>query len=262
MTLFKRNLATLPVGADPFPHAVLDGLFAPEVFQVLADSFPVCPPASGPTGRTVHRGDPHFDAVMQAEPLWRTLFDEVNSQSFVDTLAALFAAEMERACFVDRTALRFIDHVETRQEKEQGRIHRPASPPEDVFVRFDFMQGMDAYAREAHLDHRRRLATLLIYFDTPGPETYAGGGLLLHDTRGGIGKRLSPAANRGVLFPCSEKSWHSVDAVTNCLRPRRFVQIAASSAHDLWPTAHLPTRSPLKWARRLLACVPTPSRTR
>lgn len=252
MSPFAHDLVALPVEEAPFPHAVLDTLFTPELFAALAHSYPVCPPASGPTGHTIHRGDPEFDAVMAAQSEWRAVFDACHSQAFVDALATLFAAEIDRACGVARTDLRFADHVETRAEKEQGRIAAPQLPPEAIFVRFDFMQGMDAYVRRPHLDHRRRLGTMLIYFDSPGAETFQGGDLILHDRRGRAERRIAPAANRAVLFPCSDRSWHSVDAVTHCRRPRRFVQIALSSTHDLWPRAMLPARNPIQWGRRLV----------
>jgi hypothetical protein len=252
MSPFLHDLAALPIDEHPFPHVVVDNLFAPDVFAALERGYPACPPASGPTGRTIHRGDAEFDSVLAAQPGWRALFETCHSQAFVDALAGLFAAEIDRAGLVGRDSLQFADHIETRAEKEQSRIAEPALSREAMFVRFDFMQGMEAYSRCAHLDHRRRLATMLIYFDTPGPDTFVGGNLVLHDERGVAARRIAPSANRAVLFPCSERSWHSVDAVTHCRRPRRFVQIAVSGAHDIWPGATLPARGPLDWCRRLI----------
>jgi len=239
MSPFAHDLSALPVEQAPFPHAVLDNLFAPDLFAALERSYPICPPASGPTGHTIHRGDDEFDAVMAAQPAWRELFAACHTQAFVDALSGLFAAEIDRACAVKREDLCFADHIETRTEKEQGRIAAPQLPPGAMFVRFDFMQGMDAYVRRPHLDHRRRLGTILIYFDTPGADSFRGGDLILHDANGAEVSRISPAANRAVLFPCSDRSWHSVDAVTDCRRPRRFVQVAVSGTHDIWPAASL-----------------------
>jgi hypothetical protein len=252
MTMFALDPSKMILEDRPFPHAVIDGVFAPETFVALAQCYPQCPPASGPTGHTIHRGDAGFDAVMAAQPLWRELFTQCNSQGFVDRLAAPFAAEIDRACVVPRAALRFADHIETRAEKETSRIANPALPAEQVFVRFDFMQGMESYTRAPHLDHRRRLATMLIYFDAPGPDTFRGGDLVLHDGCGDAVKRIPPAANQAMLFACSDRSWHSVEAVSECRRPRRFLQISVSSCHDLWPRAELPARGPLEWGRRLV----------
>lgn len=223
------------IEAAPFPHVVADAIFPPETYARLSQSYPVCPPASGPTGFTIHRGDAEFDAVMAANPDWRDLFDYCNSDAFVQSMAILFADEIDRSCHVERDAIHFADHIETRREKETVRIDNPQLPAEAMFVRFDFMQGMKSYARTAHLDHRRRLATLLIYFDTPSPETFSGGDLVLHERSSEPVERISPKANQAVFFPCSERSWHSVDAVTQCISPRRFLQISVSSCHDIWP---------------------------
>lgn len=250
--MFATDIAAAPVEAAPFPHAVIDGLFDPETFAALAASYPECPPASGPTGRTIHRGDAQFDAVLAGSAAWRGFFEQTNSQAFTDALTALFADEVAASCRVPIAELRHVDHIESRADKERLQTLAPVHPREAVFTRFDFMQGMNAYAREPHLDHRRRLGTLLVYFDAPGPETFRGGELVLHDARGNPVERIAPAANQAVLFPCSERSWHSVDAVTECKRPRRFVQVAVSSCHDLWPDAQLPARNPFEWGRRML----------
>ena len=243
MEVFAQDLSGVSVDHGPFPHGVVDGLFTPGLFGRLADSYPVCPPASGPTGRTIHRGDAQFDAVMAAHEPWRDLFAACNSPPFLDMISGLFEAEIARSCAVARGDLRLVDYIETRAEKEEHRIGRPAYPARDMFVRFDFMQGMASYSRAAHLDHRRRLATMLIYFDAPGPDSFTGGDLVLHDARGVPVTRIASAPNRAVLFPCSERSWHSVEAVSACTTPRRFVQIAVSSCHNIWPGAPLAYRA-------------------
>uniref|UniRef100_UPI0035CBFD32 2OG-Fe(II) oxygenase n=1 Tax=uncultured Sphingomonas sp. TaxID=158754 RepID=UPI0035CBFD32 len=237
-------LATLgehTVVAEPFPHVVIDGVFDPATYRALADSFPVCPPASGPTGFTIHRGDPQFDTVMQDHPVWRALYETCRAPAFLGTLTALFADEIERSAFLAPSQLTSADHVETRVEKEREvlapLVHIAV---EDIFLRFDFMQGGDSYGRAPHLDHRRRLATVLLYFDAPSPETFAGGDLVLHASDGRIVRRIAPAENRAVLFPCSERSWHSVDQVHACRQPRRFVQISLTSRYAVWPDATLP----------------------
>lgn len=240
------------MASEPFPHLVLDQALPPGLFAALQASYPECPPASGPTGRTIHRGDAAFDAQIAAHSCWRELYHWCNSPVFVSALAALFADEIDRSCRVERAALRFTDHIESRAEKETTRIANPALPPEALHVRFDFMQGMESYSRAPHLDHRRRLATMLVYFDAPGPETFSGGELVLHDATGAAVRTVPPAENQAVLFPCSERSWHSVAAVTACNRPRRFIQVSVSSCHDLWPDARLPGRAAPSWGKRLL----------
>jgi hypothetical protein len=229
------SLSSAKVQDHPFAHAVVDDVLPTELFGRLRARYPECPPGSGPTGRTIHRGDPAFDAIMAADPDWRALFASCNSAEFVGALTSLFATEIARSCLVPRQDMVFADHIETRAEKETARLSRPALPPEALSVRFDFMQGQDSYYRAPHLDHRRRLATMLVYFDAPGADTYAGGDLILHATDGAEVARISPATNRAVLFACSENSWHAVDPVRDCRQPRRFLQVSVTSCHDIWP---------------------------
>lgn len=241
----------------PFPYCVIDGVLPPETYARLEASYPPCPPASGPTGHTIHRGDPEFEAVMAASPEWRALCEECNSPAFVARIADLFADEIDRSCAADRANLRFADAIEDRREKEMTAIPARGLAPEVLFVRFDFMQGKDAYARSAHLDHRRRLATMLIYFEEPGPASYSGGDLVLHDDDGMPVARVTPRPNRAVLFPCSERSWHSVEAVTECKRPRNMIQVSVSSRHAIWPggveeAASSPVQRLRRIARRLV----------
>lgn len=233
---------------DPFPHVVADHFFPQSIFDELSREFPECPPGSGPTGFTVHRGDDAFEHLMSRSFAWRQLHESINNQAFIDAIVKLFAEPIGVSCLVAASDLRFSDHVEGRREKEQATILSPKLRPEELFVRFDLMEGRDTYSRQRHLDHRRRLTTLLVYFNDPGDATFKGGHLVLHGS-GVSSVRIAPAANRAVLFACNENSWHSVEPVHSVGSPRRFIQISVSSCHDLWP-GEKPRRG---WGRHFLA---------
>lgn len=254
--MIVSKLAEAGLEAEPFPHVLIDGMFDADTYRALANSFPVCPSASGPTGFTIHRGDAQFDGVMNGDHCWRTLYEACRAPDFLDAMTALFADEISRSAYTPAAALRHADHLESRADKERERLSpSPDVAPEDVFLRFDFMQGRDSYGREPHLDHRRRLATMLLYFDAPSPETFVGGDLVLHRADGSEARRIAPSENRAVLFPCSERSWHSVTPVRECRLPRRFVQVSLTSRHALWPDAVLPGGSHAAAHRRTLASV-------
>jgi hypothetical protein len=232
---------------------VIDDVLPQALFAQLAAAFPTCPAASGPTGFTIHRGDPEFVAVMAASPEWSALYAQCNSPEFVAALAQLFAAEIDAVCTIARSKLRWADHIETRAEKESGRLTGQSLPPEALHVRFDFMEGRESYTRAPHLDHRRRLATMLLYFNAPGDESYSGGDLLLHEPGGALVSQIEPKANRAVLFPCSPRSWHAVEPVRAVKVPRRFVQLSVSSCHELWPDETPWHRRAARWLRRKVA---------
>lgn len=248
--MFAKNLAAARVIASPFPHAVIDDLLPDRLFALLAKSFPSCPAASGPTGFTIHRGDPDFDATLADSPEWASLVAACNSPGLVDGLVSLFAAEIDRVGRMARPLLHFVDHIESRAEKEQATLTGQLLPPEALHVRFDFMEGRASYSRAPHLDHRRRLATMLIYFNSPGADSYGGGDLLLHAPDGALVDRIEPRANRAIAFACSDRSWHSVEPVRDVKVPRRFVQISVSSCHDLWPDGRPMVQRLKSWLAR------------
>lgn len=239
---------------SPFAHCVVDGIFSDAVYNELASTFPECPPGSGPTGFTLYRGDTLFDDALSTTPAWQELFAYCNSSAFLDAISSLFSDEIDRSCHIARADMQLVDHIETRAEKEQASTRYRGLAPADMFLRFDFMQGKESYDREKHLDHRRRLATMLLYFDAPGPGRFDGGDLILHNPDGEAVRIVTPAPNRAVLFACSEHSWHSVRAVRNCVSSRRVVQVAISSCHDIWPGPKTSARSRASsLARRSLA---------
>jgi len=81
-----------PVRKRPFPHVVRDDFFRPEVFRELKASFPQIEqlPASRTSARSLFWGDPAYERHLDAHPIWRRLFDAVQSQAFLDHIVRQF----------------------------------------------------------------------------------------------------------------------------------------------------------------------------
>lgn len=236
-----------PVLQAPFAHTLVDGFLAAEDYAALARSFPVCPAGSGPTGFTCFRGDPAYDLLLE-QPAWRALHDLFHGQAFVDYVLAQFADIFRNECIHDLSAARYVDYLEDRIDKEAPRLRRVLHAPDHLWVRMDVMQAWTGYDRGPHLDHRRRAATLLLYFSDPDAIGMKGGDLRLHDQRGVADETVRVRENRAVMFPCYNASLHSVSPITETRLPRSFVQVTLSSSVDLWsPVA---TRQSL-WRRAL-----------
>lgn len=231
-TIWSR--APYPVAPAPFAHVLADDFLPADLFARLAASFPECPPASGPTGFTIHPGDPEFDALMAANPDWRGLAETSDSPEFVRYLLAQFAETFANEAAVDLTHAHHVSYRESRADKERPALAKVEHPADALWVRFDLMQGRTGYVRARHLDHRRRAATVLIYFTDAESSGAEGGDLVLHG-RGGRRTVVRPRANRAVMFPCSNDSFHSVTPIRAQAQPRNFVQITLSSSVDLWP---------------------------
>jgi hypothetical protein len=143
---------------------------------------------------------------------------------------------------VDLSRAHYVDYVESRADKERRHIQNAEHDPEALWVRLDILQAQIGYRRGAHLDHRRRLMTMLIYFCDSAENQMDGGELLLHRPLVMGGRkllfeqtRLAPKHNEMVAFACTPGSFHSVSEIKGQLAPRNFVQITVSSSVDAWP---------------------------
>lgn len=244
------NRPVYPLCKEPFDHVCVDGFLPQDQFEELASTFPECPPATGPTGFTIHPGDAEFEHLMAKGGAWRDLWMACNNQAFTNFVLQQFAACFATDAAVNLDRARHVLHVESRAEKESRLPLRVAHAPDDLWVRFDLMQGRVGYRRKVHVDHRRRAATMLLYFTDPsGTE---GGNLTLHG-RDARTTSISPRANRLVMFPCNNVSWHSVSPIVRQDHPRNFLQVTLSSSVDLWPPLPLGLGSRLREGFKTLA---------
>jgi hypothetical protein len=217
----------------PFPHLLVDNWLDPDLYARLAASFPSCPANSGPTGYTLFWGDPDYDRLIAENSAWGAFFRRFHSQAFVDWILGRFAGTFATEACVDLSRARYVDHQESRADKELALLDPAGLAPDDLWVRVDIMQGREGYHRVPHLDHRRRAASMLIYFCDADEAGMKGGDLVLHGD-GGETVTVRPRHNRMVVFPCADDSIHSVTAIRRQDAPRNFVQVTLSSRTALW----------------------------
>lgn len=251
----------LEITERPFPHAVVDGFFRADLFRELRHQFPDIVKMERPRGwgQSLYRGDEGYEAHLEASPAWRQVVDAVYSQAFVDWTVARFADLWEReGCTIDLSRATFVPWCEDRIDKERLQLRRVEHAPHELWCRLDFYQSYQGYYRPVHLDHRRRLISMLVYFDDPEEIGMQGGELILHPPGPDLGllERLGvyhapqafsllrdrlartlvlrPKSNRMAVFPCGRWSWHSVPAVRSARSPRQHIQITVSSSVDAW----------------------------
>jgi hypothetical protein len=234
----SEGKADLPIGSSahirssPFPHMLVDDWLEPGLYRRLCDSFPHCPPNSGPTGYTLFWGDPDYDRLIERNEAWGIFFRSFHRQAFVDQVLAAFPDVFAEAR-VDLSSARYSPYRESREDKELPMLSDAGPAPDDLWVRVDVMQGRQGYKRLPHLDHRRRAASMLIYFCDSDEAGMKGGDLVLHG-HGREAVTVRPRHNRMVLFPCAPDTIHSVTPIRRQSAPRNFVQIILSSCVDLW----------------------------
>jgi len=225
---------------EPFPHVLQEGFIDDDEFVRLRDAFPECPPGSGPTGFSLYWKDSGYQQLLDTNPAWRALFHRFHSQAFIDWAKQQFAAEWNSAgCRIDLADARYVPYHEDRIDKERPSLRKIEHAPDELWVRMDLYHGRAGYSRAIHVDHARRLLTMLIYFSDHDDDGMTGGELLLHAPRW---KRLwhtattvTPRENLMTAFPCSDRSFHSVAKITKTNRPRKFIQVQISSSVDAWP---------------------------
>lgn len=235
------NLDIVPVSREPFEHVLKNDFVNPEIYAELVRSFPQCPPSTGPTGFSCYWGDPEYDRLITTHDAWKAFFQAAHSDAFIHYCIEQFRdAHLANRCLIDLSRATYVPYQESRQDKQRRHIRSVTHLPHELWVRLDIHQGHLQYRRRVHLDHRRRLISLLVYFCDSQETGMTGGDLVLHTGRKYLwhpeAARISPRHNLMVCFPCSKRSLHSVPRIRALSAPRSFVQIQVSSSTDAWPT--------------------------
>jgi 2OG-Fe(II) oxygenase superfamily len=233
------DLDLAPVRTKPFEHVLKESYIDPEIYAELVRSFPTCPPSTGPTGYSTYWGDEQYDRLMAENSAWKALFNAFHSQQFIDYSIRQFAdAYRSYGCVIDLTKARYVPYVETRKDKEARHISKVEHEPHELWVRVDIHQGLVGYTRRPHVDHRRRLISMLIYLCDADQNQMVGGDLVLHRGKSSLfgwgDLVVRPKHNRSVVFPCYANSIHSVPEIKSEKGPRNFLQITVSSSTDAW----------------------------
>ncbi len=259
----QRNLGVshLRSVAWPFPHALADQFFRPAVYEKLRDEFPSIGARSG-TGNGQHSlywGDEEYERHLKRSPSWEDVFHMIQSQAFVNFMIDQFGGYWERdGCTLDLSRARYIPYIEDRIDKERLSLRRVEHDPHELWCRLDFSESNEGSYGPLHRDQRRRLISMLVYFDRPEDAASLEGGLMLHRCgidlqllrrllNGRVPKayslvrdrvatttRVPARANRMVVLLNTNRSWHSVPKAQPARLPARHVRIVISSSVDIW----------------------------
>jgi len=229
------------MNSKPFAHVVHNEFINSQLYAQLRQTFPTCPPKIGPTGFSLYWGDKDYQQLLETQPAWQALFNAFHSQLFIDWCREQFAEVWEREdCEIDLSQATYVPYREDRIDKERAKLRKLEYAPDELWVRMDIHQGRMGYDRPVHLDHARRLMSMLIYMCDHGENEMTGGELFLHDAArqsfdDPLAIRITPRHNLMVAFPCTNRSYHSVSAIKAQRNPRNYVQVHISSSVDIWP---------------------------
>lgn len=234
------DLSVGPVVARPFAHVVKPDFIEQGAYKELRATFPECPSSTGPTGHSVYWGDEGYERLLSAHPVWRALHDTFHSDFFIQRVIEQFGDIWTRdGCRVDLSRARYVPYREDRVDKQRASLRKVEHEPHELWVRMDIHQGHLGYSRPIHLDHARRLISMLIYFCDHKESGLVGGELLMHEGPSqrwyhSRPVRILPRHNLMVAFPCMRQSFHSVSPIEALRAPRNFLQVTISSSIDAW----------------------------
>jgi hypothetical protein len=233
------DLTMLPMNQRPFPHVVHQRFIDPVIYRQLCESFPTCLASTGPSRFSLYWGDDDYQRLLDEEPVWQRLFSTFHSQQFIDWTREQFAPVWDELGYtIDLAAARYVPYREDSFDKEREVLREIKHAPDELWVRMEIHQSRVGYYRKIHVDHRRRLLTMLIYFCDHKENRMHGGELLLHDGPEPRGQRepatrIAPRRNLMLAFP-SSRAFHSVAPITIQAAPRNYLQVHISSSVDIW----------------------------
>lgn len=211
------------------------------------------------TGFDIYRGDLAYDRLVAGSAAWAELDAYINSAAFVTTFLDVFGEDLAGlgcSITVDPAAYRR-DMVESRSTltarqtigERLGRIvdglGRNRNRIPTLFTRLDVEKSFAGYAKPPHCDRSNRLCSLILYFSDLEAEGIEGGELNIYAHKSDkspaeherhpkpalvdVVATLKPKPNLGVFFPCSNNSYHGVNAVETAGKARNFLYINIST---------------------------------
>lgn len=214
------------------------------------------------SGFDIYRGDSTYETLIKTSPAWAELDAYINSPAFIGKFLELFGDQLtELGCSASVTPDAYDrEHIEprdllTEQKTVKDRIQAVlpkafTRSKKDVtlFTRLDIEKSMAGYAKPPHCDRPNRLCSLIIYFTDMKAKGIEGGELNIYALKTpkapsahprhprpedvDVVATLTPKENLGVFFPCSNNSYHGVNAITTpgCERDFLYINISTDNA--------------------------------
>ncbi|MEM9342559.1 MAG: 2OG-Fe(II) oxygenase [Pseudomonadota bacterium] len=217
-------------------------------------------------GFDIYRGDSTYDALIAKSEAWAEFDRWINSTAFVDKFIDVFGPYLdEMGC---RAEINPSKYDRTLVEGREGMTVKPTFKERmsaltssfrpknslgevDLFTRLDIHKALKGYNKDVHCDRANRLCSFILYFVDAEKEGIEGGTLTIHKHReekkpgdyerhpkpedAPVVATLSPKENMGVWFPCSNNSYHGVNAMVSNGKERDYLYINISGQSEtLW----------------------------
>lgn len=266
------NISKEYVNQEPFPHAIIDQILVESEFDSLLNEFPnedyfnKLKPVMG-NRRRLASEDKEFYQFLTESNAWRKFYEYVNSEDFAKRFINIFNGQLRRyTCSIEsidnlifdqnyykRKAysrepgflLKLVNFLKKKLKKDIKNV------PKKYFVHLDLSAAHNGYSREVHTDNRNRIAAMLIYFSGKDEIGGSGGDLILHSHKFKKNQneyerfpndedvveitKVEPNSNRGVMFLCTNNSYHSVEKIIDAKGWRKFIYLGITTdADNIW----------------------------
>lgn len=217
------------------------------------------------TGFDIYRGDDSYDRLIARSPAWAEFDAWINSPAFVEKFVELFGDQLDAlGCSVivdpaayDRNLVEqreVLTDTQSMSEKARDLLKgifggdKGRKQQVRLFSRLDIERSIGGYFKPPHCDRKNRLCSLIIYFTDLEAEGIEGGELNIYALKEkrepakhvrhpraedvDVVATLKPKENLGVFFPCSNNSYHGVNALKSQSAARDFLYINISTDSD------------------------------
>lgn len=219
------------------------------------------------TGFDIYRGDDAYARLIEGSAAWTEFDAWINSPQFVIKFLELFGPYLdELGCKVDVDSSSYDRNIVERRAvltehktvsdrlqglklKFFGNQNKGEKKRVPLFSRLDIEKSIGGYAKPPHCDRPNRLCSLIIYFSDLDTAGDVGGQLniyahkdrtktaVMHERHPkneavDVVGTVTPKQNLGVFFPCSNNSYHGVNALESQDIERDFLYINISTQND------------------------------
>ena len=212
------------VAEEPFPHIIIDDFFTDEaLLSIVAEEFStqmIIEADDKIVGRRRLMRKQCEPRIEEFSPHMRSFLDTVKSDEFVMNLLSPFREYIQ-------------DYLDIKDDKfDLKELYK-----EKYFFDYDFSVSDDGYSREVHRDVDRRL---LVFLFSLNDSKHDGGEICFYQTNEGSNQsRQHPTnvekvitvnheKNKAIVFLSNDISYHSVNKITNCETPRKFMYAAVT----------------------------------
>lgn len=235
-TLTRLIAATIGAAAvlnEPFPHAVIDGIFPEEVYVALSGHWPG-PEVLRPITEMGTRGE--YEQRLALELFEGTWIEALPQDGRAVWRAVRAALSSEEVCM---TCLKLFAPV----MRERLATRDPGGAA-SLGARAVLMEDHESFAMGPHTDAANKLATALFYLPTADENAHAGTTLYRpkdpdfrcpggpHHSFDSFDRvqTISYRRNRLFLFAKTDRSFHGVELLDRLERPRRVITLNISLA--------------------------------